>query len=82
MSPISHPLEDYYAAHEDAFLDGLKEFLRIPSISTLPEHRADVDRAADVLTGDLERMGTTLTDFRFRGPRGSVLSLMRNHRLG
>ena len=57
MSPISHPLEDYYAAHEDTFLDGLKEFLRIPSISTLPEHRADVGRAAAFLTGELECMG-------------------------
>ena len=57
MSPISQPLEDYYAAHDDTFLDGLKEFLRIPSVSTLPEHRADIGRAAAFVTGDLERMG-------------------------
>ena len=56
MSPIA-PLESYYAAHETDFLDGLKDFLRIPSISTLPEHRADIDHAAGFLTGELKRMG-------------------------
>ena len=33
------------------FLDELKDFLRIPSISTLPEHRSDIERAAAVRRG-------------------------------
>ncbi len=37
---------DYYRRHQTEFLEGLKAFLRIPSISTLPEHAADVRRAA------------------------------------
>ena len=57
MNPIPLDLEAFYADHEDEFLDSLKDFLRIPSISTLPEHRADIDRATGFLTSELTRMG-------------------------
>ena len=57
MSAIPRALEAYYVEHEVEFLDGLKDLLRIPSISTLPEHRGDIDRAASFLTSDLKRMG-------------------------
>src|SRR5450759_4737166 len=43
----------YYEQHREAFLEGLKTFLRIPSISTLPEHTADVRRAAEFVAGEL-----------------------------
>ncbi len=39
------------------YLDELAEFLRIPSISSLPEHAADVKRAADWVAGRLESAG-------------------------
>ena len=39
------------------FLDELKDLLRIPSISTLPEHRGDVRQAAEVLAAELKRIG-------------------------
>jgi len=39
-------LETYIASNEDRFLEDLKGWLRIPSISTLPEHVGDVRRAA------------------------------------
>lgn len=35
----------------------LKDFLRIPSISTLPEHAGDVRRAAEFLAAELRRIG-------------------------
>ena len=38
---------EYVDQHRDRMLDELKDFLRIPSISTLPEHAADVARAAE-----------------------------------
>ncbi len=38
-------------------LDELKNFLRIPSISTLPEHTPDVRRAAEFLADELRRIG-------------------------
>jgi acetylornithine deacetylase/succinyl-diaminopimelate desuccinylase-like protein len=39
------------------FLDELKALLRIPSVSTLPENRTDVRRAAEVLASELTRIG-------------------------
>ncbi len=39
------------------FLDELKALLRIPSISTLPEHNADCRKAAETLLADLKRIG-------------------------
>jgi acetylornithine deacetylase/succinyl-diaminopimelate desuccinylase-like protein len=46
-------------AHKNAgaALDELKSILRIPSISTLPEHNADIKAAADWLIERLERLG-------------------------
>lgn len=38
-------------------LDELKQFLRIPSISTLPENAGDVRRAAEFLATELKRIG-------------------------
>ena len=39
------------------FLDELKCFLRIPSISTLPEHKEDCRKAAGTLLAELQRFG-------------------------
>jgi len=47
-----------YARHnQQRFLNELKDLLRIPSISTLEEHKSDVRRAADYVAQDLTRMG-------------------------
>ncbi|MBZ5516828.1 MAG: M20/M25/M40 family metallo-hydrolase [Acidobacteriia bacterium] len=48
---------DYYQAHRESFLEGLKTFLRIPSISTLPEHKPDIQRAAEFVAGELRESG-------------------------
>jgi len=39
--------ETYLDAHQSRFLDELVEFLRIPSISAIPAHAPDVQRAAE-----------------------------------
>jgi acetylornithine deacetylase/succinyl-diaminopimelate desuccinylase-like protein len=39
------------------FVDELKALLRIPSISTLPEHKADCRKAAELLAAELKRIG-------------------------
>jgi acetylornithine deacetylase/succinyl-diaminopimelate desuccinylase-like protein len=39
------------------FLEELKSLLRIPSVSTLPEHKADCRRAAEMLAAELKRIG-------------------------
>lgn len=50
----------YVEAHASRFLDELKELVAIPSISTLPEHRDDVRRAATWLADQLrEQIGLT-----------------------
>lgn len=48
---------DYARQNKGRFLDELKIFLRIPSVSTLPEHKADVARAAAWLSDQLKRIG-------------------------
>ena len=47
---------EYYHTNQGVFLEGLKDLLRIPSISTLPEHRTDIQRAADFLASELKGM--------------------------
>ncbi len=51
------PLEAYLASHRDRQLAELVEWLRIPSISTLPEHREDLLRAARWLAARMEAAG-------------------------
>ncbi len=50
-------LETYITEHEDRFLEDLKGWLRIPSISTLPEHSADIRRAAEYAALQLQHIG-------------------------
>ncbi len=50
---------DYIQAHQDEFLEELKELLRIPSVSTLSEHRDDIRRAAEWLKAHFEHIGMT-----------------------
>ena len=47
----------YAQKNHPRFLTELKDLLRIPSISTLPEHAGDCRRAADVLVKELKRIG-------------------------
>ena len=43
---MSQAVNAFVEQNRGRLLDELMEFLRIPSISTLPEYRADVERAA------------------------------------
>ncbi len=47
----------YADAHRATFLDELKDLLRIPSISTLPQHKKDIKKAARFLAETLEDLG-------------------------
>ena len=43
--------------NQDRLLDELKQFLRIPSVSTLPDHAADIHRAARFVASGLTAAG-------------------------
>jgi len=50
-------VEEYLDGRLDQRLESYKTFLRIPSISTLPEHAGDCRQAAEFLVGELRAMG-------------------------
>ncbi len=47
----------YFEDNRDRYLEELKAFLRIPSISTLSEHAADIRRASEFVRAGLEKAG-------------------------
>jgi len=48
---------EFARSQQARFLEELKSLLRIPSISTLPEHAGDVRLAAESLAREMERIG-------------------------
>jgi acetylornithine deacetylase/succinyl-diaminopimelate desuccinylase-like protein len=54
---MSSPAVAFAQANHPRFLEELKELLRIPSISTLPEHAADCRKTAEKLAAELKRIG-------------------------
>ncbi len=50
-------VEAFVHENESRFLSELTDFLRIPSVSTLPEHKQDVARAAQFVADSLTRAG-------------------------
>ncbi len=48
---------NYYQQHHQDYLESLKALLRIPSISTLSEHKPDIRKAAEFVRGELEKAG-------------------------
>ena len=57
MAEVDTVIETYIKEHADNFLEDLKGWLRIPSISTLPEAAPDVRRAAEYAVDQLKRIG-------------------------
>jgi acetylornithine deacetylase/succinyl-diaminopimelate desuccinylase-like protein len=54
MSPATNT---FVQENRQRFLEELYNFLRIPSISTLPEHKPDIDRAASFVADSLAAAG-------------------------
>ena len=48
---------EFARSNQKRFLEELKALLRIPSVSTLPEHAQDVRRAAEFVADELRRIG-------------------------
>jgi acetylornithine deacetylase/succinyl-diaminopimelate desuccinylase-like protein len=53
---------NYYQQHQSKFVEGLSTFLRIPSISTLSEHKQDIRRAAEFVRDELLAAGMTAAE--------------------
>src|SRR5438046_10290649 len=47
----------YARVNQQRLLKELKNLLRIPSVSTLEEHKSDVQKAADFVASELRRIG-------------------------
>ncbi len=54
---MSSPAVDFALKNYPRFVEELKALLRIPSISTLPEHNGDCRLAAESLAANLKRIG-------------------------
>ena len=54
---MSHATNAFVEQNKSRFLDELKDFLRIPSVSTLPDHKPDVQRAARFVADSLRTAG-------------------------
>jgi acetylornithine deacetylase/succinyl-diaminopimelate desuccinylase-like protein len=54
---MASPAVAYARENQQRFLNELKDLLRIPSVSTTPGHKGDVQRAAEFVANELRRMG-------------------------
>lgn len=54
---MSSPALEYARQNQPRFLAELKDLLRIPSVSTLPQHKSDIEHAADFLAKQMRSIG-------------------------
>src|SRR5215467_9147268 len=54
---MASPAVSYAQQNQQRFLGELKDLLRIPSVSTAPEHKDDVRRAAEFVASEMRRIG-------------------------
>jgi acetylornithine deacetylase/succinyl-diaminopimelate desuccinylase-like protein len=54
---MASPAVAFARQNQQRFLNELKDLLRMPSVSTAPEHKHDVQRAAQYVAADLRRIG-------------------------
>jgi acetylornithine deacetylase/succinyl-diaminopimelate desuccinylase-like protein len=52
-----HPAIGYIQERREAFVEELKAFVRIPSVSTKSEHKDDVQKAAEWVAAEMQRIG-------------------------
>ena len=54
---MASSVDTYIESHQDRFLEELKSFLAIPSVSTLPQHKPDIERASAFVAERLRAAG-------------------------
>jgi len=67
---LSMDVRGYVESNSREFIDALKEWLAIPSISADPDHQADVRRSAEWLTGYLRTAGFPVAEVWESAPDG------------
>ena len=60
----SEPVIDYVRQNHDHYLSELKEYVSIPSVSTLPENKKDIEKTAHWLKSQLESFGIENVEVR------------------
>ncbi len=70
-SKLDASIESYIAQHQTRLLDELKQYLSIPSVSTLPVHKPDITRASEFVAGKLRDAG--LREVRLISTKGHPL---------
>ena len=73
--PNSARTEARVEAEKETYLEELKEYIRIPSISTDPDYKGEVLRASEFLEGKLRAAGLTFRSDVITGPGGSQIVL-------
>ena len=69
-------LDSYLQENRGRFLENLKAALRIPSVSSQSEHKADVQRCAEHIAAHLKRIGMTDGDLQgIEQASGGVLTV-------
>jgi len=61
------PVDRFLDQNGARFVDELKEFLRIPSVSANPAHKPDMERAAEFVRSQLEQAGAKAQIFKTAG---------------
>ena len=54
---MASPAVAFARDNQQRFLNELKDLLRIPSVSTLDEHKPDIQKAASYIAAELRRIG-------------------------
>ncbi|HLN61647.1 MAG TPA: dipeptidase [Symbiobacteriaceae bacterium] len=69
----------YFKEHREEHLNQLMEFLRIPSISALSEHKPDMRKAAEWLAAEFKRIGMTRVEVMETGGHPAVFAERIDH---
>ncbi len=55
--PVMKPVVDFIQNNSDRYVEELREFCAIPSISTQAEHKPDIERCARLLADHMTNIG-------------------------
>jgi hypothetical protein len=79
LAPHADALIDHVRANHDRYVEELKAWIAVPSISAQPEHAADVRRSAEHAVARMGAAGLTEAEvFETDAPAGSQPGVLRS----